>query len=324
MKKFFEFICEISESGKRLDIFLFEKINDNTNEILSRNRIKSLIENQCVEKDYKVITSPSVKTISNSNYRINVPPPISAKPEPQNIPLDIIYEDQDIIVVNKPAGMVVHPGFGNQDQTLVNALLYHCKGTLSGIGGVTRPGIVHRIDKDTSGILVSAKNDYSHLKLSNQFKEHSITRSYLAIVWGVINKKGVIENNISRHPYNRKKMHISRNGKLGVTHWKLKQNFSNIASLIECNLKTGRTHQIRVQFANNGNHLIGDKVYFNPKTKKRYLNKNNQDIFNLLKNFPRQALHAKHLSFFHPTTNEKMSFESELPDDINNLISNFI
>ena len=225
MKKVFEFICEISESGKRLDIFLFEKINDNTNEILSRNRIKSLIENQCVEKDNEVINSPSVKTISNSKYRINVPPPISAKPEPQNIPLDIIYEDQDIIVVNKPAGMVVHPGFGNQDQTLVNALLYHCKGTLSGIGGVSRPGIVHRIDKDTSGILVSAKNDYSHLKLSTQFKEHSITRSYLAIVWGVINKKGVIENNISRHPYNRKKMHISKNGKLGITHWKLKQNF---------------------------------------------------------------------------------------------------
>ena len=220
--------------------------------------------------------------------------------------------------------MVVHPGFGNQDQTLVNALLYHCKGTLSGIGGVTRPGIVHRIDKDTSGILVSAKNDYSHLKLSTQFREHSITRSYLAVVWGVINKKGVIENNISRHPYNRKKMHISKNGKLGITHWKLKQNFSNIASLIECNLKTGRTHQIRVQFANNGNHLIGDKVYYNPKTKKRYLNKKNQNIFNLLKSFPRQALHAKHLSFFHPTTNEKMSFESELPDDINSLISFFI
>ena len=169
MKNVFEFICEIGESGKRLDIFLFEKINKNTNEILSRNRIKSLIENQCVEKDNKVITSPSVKTISNSKYRINVPPPISAKPEPQNIPLDIIYEDQDIIVVNKPAGMVVHPGFGNQDQTLVNALLYHCKGTLSGIGGVSRPGIVHRIDKDTSGILVSAKNDFSHLKLSTQF-----------------------------------------------------------------------------------------------------------------------------------------------------------
>ena len=324
MKKVFEFICEISQSGKRLDIFLFEKINDNTNEILSRNRIKSLIENQCVKKDNEIITSPSVKTISNSKYRINVPPPISAKPEPQNIPLDIIYEDKDIIVVNKPAGMVVHPGFGNQDQTLVNALLYHCKGTLSGIGGVTRPGIVHRIDKDTSGILVSAKNDYSHLKLSNQFKEHSITRSYLAIVWGVINKKGVIENNISRHPYNRKKMHINRNGKLGITYWKLKQNFSNIASLIECNLKTGRTHQIRVQFANNGNHLIGDKVYYNPKTKKRYLNKKNQNIFNLLKSFPRQALHAKHLSFYHPTTNKKISFESELPDDINNLISNFI
>tara|TARA_B100002051_G_scaffold169285_1_gene159889 strand:+ start:318 stop:1292 length:975 start_codon:yes stop_codon:yes gene_type:complete len=323
MKKFFEFICEISQSGKRLDIFLFEKMNDNTSELLSRNRIKSLIENQCVEKDDKVITSPSVKTILNSKYRIHIPPPISAKPEPQNISLDIIYEDKDIIVVNKPAGMVVHPGFGNQDQTLVNALLYHCKGTLSGIGGVTRPGIVHRIDKDTSGILVSAKNDYSHLKLSNQFKEHSITRSYLAIVWGVINKKGILENNISRHPYNRKKMHISKNGKVGITHWELKQTFSNIASLIECNLKTGRTHQIRVQFANNGNHLIGDKVYNNPKTKKRYLNKNNQNIFNLLQSFPRQALHAKHLSFLHPITNKKLSFESELPEDISKLIDNF-
>ena len=323
MSKEFKFICNENESGSRLDVFLFNSIKENSDELISRNRIKSLIEDNYVEKDNVKIISPSSKTILNSTYKLTIPPVTPAKPLQQNIPLDILYEDDDIIVTNKKAGMVVHPGFGNYSHTLVNALLYHCNGSLSGIGGVSRPGIVHRIDKDTSGVLVSAKNDYAHIHLSNQFKEHSITRSYIALVWGILKyKKGTITNKIARNAYNRKKMGVSNNGKIAITHWEIEKTFLNMASLIKCKLETGRTHQIRVHFSNLGNHLIGDKLYSKPKSKRKFLNKNNQEIYASLKSFPRQALHAHSLSFDHPRNKKRLSFEVNPPIDIRNLLEN--
>ena len=323
MNKEFKFICSENESGTRLDIFLFNSIKKNYNELISRSRIKSLIEDNYVEKDNVKIKSPSTKTILNSIYKLIIPPAIPAKPLKQKIPLDILYEDNDVIVTNKKAGMVVHPGFGNYSNTLVNALLYHCKGSLSGIGGVSRPGIVHRIDKDTSGVLVSAKNDYAHIHLSNQFKEHSITRSYIAIVWGILkSKSGTITNKISRNAYNRKKMGVSNNGKIAITHWEIEKVFLNMASLIKCKLETGRTHQIRVHFSNLGNHLIGDRLYSKPRSKKQFLNKNNQEIYEALKLFPRQALHAHSLSFEHPRNKKRLNFEVNPPNDIQNLLKN--
>ena len=323
MSKEFKFKCNEDESGTRLDVFLFNSMKENCDELISRNRIKSLIEDNYVEKDNVKIISPSSKTILNSTYKLIIPPVTPAKPLLQNIPLDILYEDDDIIVTNKRAGMVVHPGFGNYSHTLVNALLYHCKGSLSGIGGVSRPGIVHRIDKDTSGVLVSAKNDYAHVHLSNQFKEHSITRSYIALVWGILKyKNGTITNKIARNAYNRKKMSVSNNGKIAITHWEIEKTFLNMASLIKCKLETGRTHQIRVHFSNLGNHLIGDKLYSKPRSEKKFLNKNNQEIYSSLKLFPRQALHAHSLSFDHPRNNKRLSFKVKPPIDIQNLLEN--
>ena len=323
MSKEFKFKCNEDESGIRLDVFLFNSMKENCDELISRNRIKSLIEDNYVEKDNVQIISPSSKTILNSIYKLTIPPVTPAKPLQQNIPLDILYEDDDIIVTNKKAGMVVHPGFGNYSHTLVNALLYHCKGSLSGIGGVSRPGIVHRIDKDTSGVLVSAKNDYAHVHLSNQFKEHSITRSYIALVWGILKyKNGTITNKIARNAYNRKKMSVSNNGKIAITHWEIEKTFLNMVSLIKCKLETGRTHQIRVHFSNLGNHLIGDKLYSKPRSKKKFLNKNNQEIYSSLKLFPRQALHAHSLSFDHPRNKKRLSFEVKPPIDIQNLLEN--
>ena len=322
MTKEFEFRCNDEETGQRLDIFLFNSVKGNCNELISRNRIKSLIENSCVQKDNDYILSPSTKTISKSIYKIFIPAAVQGKPAPEKIELDVLYEDNDIIIINKKVGMVVHPGHGNHTGTLVNALLYHCRDTLSGIGGITRPGIVHRIDKDTSGILVVAKNDFAHTHLSNQFKEHSITRTYLALVWGIIkNNSGTIENKISRHPYNRKKMSVSKNGKVAITHWNTKDTFFNLATLVKCKLETGRTHQIRVHFSNLGNHLVGDKVYSNTKIEKKFLIKKNQEMYSLLKLFPRQALHANHLSFNHPKTNERLSFSVQLPKDMQDLLS---
>ena len=321
MTKEFEFRCNDEETGQRLDIFLFNTVKKNCNELISRSRIKSLIESRCVQKDNDYILSPSTKTISKSIYKIFIPTPVQAKPAPEKIELDVLYEDNDVIIINKKVGMVVHPGHGNYTGTLVNALLNHCRDTLSGIGGISRPGIVHRIDKDTSGILVVAKNDFAHNHLSNQFKEHSITRTYLALVWGIIkNKSGTIENKISRHPYNRKKMSVSNNGKVATTHWNIQETFFNLATLVKCKLETGRTHQIRVHFSNLGNHLVGDKVYSNQKAKKQFLLKKNQEMYNHLKLFPRQALHANHLSFNHPKTNKRLSFDVQLPKDMQDLL----
>ena len=257
--------------------------------------------------------SPDYKVKEGEQYSLTPPDAVPAIPEPENIALDILYEDDDLLVVNKPAGLVVHPGAGNPTGTLVNALLAHCHDSLSGIGGVKRPGIVHRIDKDTSGILVIAKNDFTHVRLSEQFSRHSIERVYDAFVWGYVrNLTGIISGNIGRSPTNRQKMAIVKTGgKHATTHYERVNVFGNgLASHIKCILETGRTHQIRVHMASLGHSLIGDQMYGLP----------NQNAPEEIKYFPRQALHAGFLGFIHPRTLEHMTFEAPLPEDMSDLL----
>lgn len=299
---------------QRLDKFLAQNLPD-----FSRSQIQRLISDGNVLADEVVISDNSYKIKAGDCFTVCVPPATEAEPAAEDIPLDIVYEDKDLLVVNKPAGMTVHPAAGVSCGTLVNALLFHCKDSLSGIGGVKRPGIVHRIDRETSGLLVVAKNDNAHRFLSEQFAEHSIERTYLAVVYGVPNPlNGRIEGNIGRSPADRKKMAVVTNGgKPAVTHYKTLQVFKNAASLVQCNLETGRTHQIRVHLTSVGNALIGDKVYV--KNRKTAVNLP-QNLKSYVNEFPRQALHAKSLGFVHPATKKFMQFDSELPEDISELL----
>ena len=299
--------------GVRLDKYLSEQTS------LSRAEIQRLIKGGNVTSNNRQITDCSYILKPNENFEISIPEPEDTKTTPQNIALDILYEDSDLLVINKPAGMVVHEGAGVHEGTLVNALLYHCGDSLSGIGGVKRPGIVHRIDKDTSGLLVVAKNDLAHTNLSAQFEKHSIERSYFAFVYGVPNPLiGTIEGNIGRSKFDRKKMALlASGGKTAVTHYETIEIFGGFAALVKCHLETGRTHQIRVHLSSKGHHLIGDKVYVarNKVSLKIPLN-----IRTDILNFPRQALHAATLGFIHPRTNEKLFFEAPLPPDLNELL----
>jgi 23S rRNA pseudouridine1911/1915/1917 synthase len=301
-----------AEKNLRLDKFLALRLPE-----LSRSRIQHLITDGNVASDDIIISDNSYKVKIGDSYQITVPPAQEAEPQAENISLDIVYEDDDLLVVNKPAGMTVHPAAGAYTGTLVNALLYHCRDNLSGIGGVKRPGIVHRIDKDTSGLLVVAKNDLAHQGLSTQFAEHSIERTYFAVVYGTPNPlNGRIEGNIGRSNSDRKKMAVVENGgKPAITNYKTLRSFKRIAALVQCNLETGRTHQIRVHLSTMGNALIGDKVYV--KNKKTLLPAAAKQIIG---EFPRQALHAKSLGFIHPRSKKFMSFDSLLPDDMNNLL----
>ena len=300
--------------GTRIDKFLANCFPD-----ISRSQIQRNIEEGNVICDDITIGDNSYKVKEGESFVLIVNEAVDAEPIPQDINLPILYEDDDIVVVNKPAGMVVHPAPGAWDNTMVNALLFHCN-NLSGIGGVKRPGIVHRIDKETSGVLVVAKNDNAHKFLCEQFAEHSIERTYFAICYGVPSTmKGVIEGNIGRSPYDRKKMAlVSKGGKRAVTHYQVVEIFGNEACLIKCNLETGRTHQIRVHLSSLGHNLLGDKVYV--KSKKISSKKITDDIKNFANNFSRQALHAQSLGFIHPRTKEKMFFETEIPDDMQELI----
>ena len=287
----------------RLDKFLADSFPE-----YSRNQFIHLIEAGAVQiMGQNTQLSPDDKVIASATYTIIPPEPTEPDPEPENIPLDIIYEDNDLLVVNKPAGLVVHPGAGNWTGTLVNALLYHCGDSLSGINGVKRPGIVHRIDKDTSGLLVVAKNDKAHAGLAKQFEIHSIQRTYDAFVWGLTDVKGRIEGNIGRSPANRQKMAIVKvGGKPAVTHFERVDAYGILASHIKCHLETGRTHQIRVHMNSIKHPLIGDELYGHlPK-----------GIPEDLRNFPRQALHAGLLGFIHPVTQKPMLFEVPLPEDL--------
>ncbi len=290
-------------SKMRLDKFLADSFPE-----YSRNQFIRLIEAGAVQIiGQNTQLSPDDKVVAGTTYTIVPPEPVEPDPEPENIPLDIVYEDNDLLVVNKPAGLVVHPGAGNWTGTLVNALLYHCGDSLSGINGVKRPGIVHRIDKDTSGLLVVAKNDQAHVGLAKQFEVHSIQRTYDAFVWGLTDKSGRIEGNIGRSPSNRQKMAIVKvGGKPAVTHFERVDAYGVLASHIKCHLETGRTHQIRVHMNSIRHPLIGDELYGSaPKTAPEKI-----------RFFPRQALHAGLLGFIHPLTQKQMLFEAPLPKDL--------
>lgn len=283
---------------------------------LSRERIKALISTGNVTGPDGQVRDPKKKAPGGALFHIDVPEPDAAHNEAQEIPLNIAFEDEHLIVIDKQAGLVVHPAAGNLDGTLVNALLHHCRGSLSGIGGVARPGIVHRIDKDTSGLMVAAKTDRAHVGLARQFKDHSIDRRYMAIVSGRLETgSGTIDAPLARSPQNRKKMAIVSGGKRAVTHWTLVQPLYE-AALVECRLETGRTHQVRVHMASIGHPLIGDPVY--GRTKKEH-----REVLETM-GFQRQALHAAHLGFIHPINGHALAFDSSMPADMQELFNRLV
>ena len=287
----------------------------------SRTKIKDLILSGNIKVDGVKNKNPAYKINSKNEIIINLPEVVEYDLKAENIPINIVFEDEHLLVINKEPNFVVHPSPGHNSGTLVNALLYHCEGKLSGIGGIKRPGIVHRLDKDTSGLMLIAKTELAHIKLSNMFKNHSIERIYQLLVWNVPNSKGLVDQPIGRSKFNRKKMSISLNGKRAVTHWTLLQTYSNLVSLVSCKLETGRTHQIRVHMSSIGHSLIGDKTYGSvPKTHKKHTFVE-QNIISKCKIFSRQALHSKTLSFVHPISKKNMHFDSDLPNDMKELIN---
>ena len=313
MDKTIEFSVNKKNNGERLDIFLSKEIKN-----LTRSYIKKLIEKNNVQLNNIICKSPSTKIRVNNKIIVNFIEEKNYKIVSSNIKLDIVYEDKDLLIINKPKGMVVHPGAGNFKNTLVNALIYKYKKGLSDINGSSRPGIVHRIDKETSGLLVVAKNNLSHSNLGKQFSDHSIKRRYQCLAWGVIRPlNGRIETLISRNKKNRQLMTVSDvNGKKAITNYKTIKVF-NIKdvpkiSLIECALETGRTHQIRVHLKYKGSSILGDKQYGKKNIKFKKINK---DFLNKLSKLDGQALHAKTLEFIHPTQKKWVSFESKLPID---------
>ena len=306
------------DSGLRLDQFLAAGIAG-----LSRSRLKRLIETGQVRLGGATLAEAAYRVKPGDRLTVLVPAAAPARPAPQRIPLDIVYEDADLIVIDKPAGLVVHPAPGNPDRTLVNALIAHCGDSLSGVGGERRPGIVHRIDKDTSGLIVAAKNDAAHAGLTEQFRRHSLARAYLALVHGRPRPAaGEIEGNIGRDPRNRKRMAVlGRGGKPARTHYRVERRFGDAFSLVECRLETGRTHQIRVHFDHLGHPLVGDPLY--GRSRRGGQGGGSRlpaPVREAVANFPRQALHARLLGFRHPSTGEDLEFESPLPTDLEQLI----
>jgi 23S rRNA pseudouridine1911/1915/1917 synthase len=317
-----EVIVEGSEGSPRLDRVLAARLSE-----LSRSRLKALILDGQVAVKGAPIRDPAYHVGKGDTITIDVPEPVAAEPQPEDIALDIVYEDDDLIVINKPSGLVVHPAAGHETGTLVNALIAHCGASLSGIGGVRRPGIVHRLDKDTSGLLVVAKNDAAHASLSAQFADHGKTgemrRGYLAFVWGVPHRaRGTVDAPIDRHPHAREKMAVREGGRHAVTHWEIVESFNgadgkSVASLLSCELETGRTHQIRVHLSHIGHPLMGDRVY-GPhfKTKASHLGPQSQAALAAL---GRQALHAYLLALEHPKTGAILEWSSDLPEDLERL-----
>jgi 23S rRNA pseudouridine1911/1915/1917 synthase len=313
-----KFIITDQDAGNRLDITLVKLLPS-----LSRSNLKKIIELKQVKINNFIVDSASKKLKENDNIEINLIHKNKIKIVPSNIKINIVYEDEDIIIVNKPAGMVVHPGAGNYSNTLVNALIYKYKKKLSSINGNIRPGIVHRIDKETSGLLIVAKNNQAHSHLGKQFSSHTIKRKYQALSWGVLRPlSGKIETLIGRSRKNRQLMSVTEiSGKKAITNYKTVKIFEikdiPKISFIECELETGRTHQIRVHMAYKRCSLLGDQQYGNKKLK---FKKINEDFEKKLKILNRQALHAKSLGFIHPTTKKFMSFESKLPQDFKKIL----
>ena len=318
MKNIINLIVKDIENGQRVDQFISNNKKD-----LSRTRIKNLILNKNLKINKKIIIDPSKKIYVNDNVNLEIPVPQKASLKPFNFKLDIFHEDKDLLVINKPAGISMHPGAGDYDKTLVNALMHYDSKNLSNIGDELRPGIVHRIDKDTSGLIVVAKNNLAHEKLSNQFSEHSIKRIYQALIWGKLRpQSGKIETLITRSSKNRQLMEVGlTKGKKAVTNYKTLEVFENekipTFSLIECKLETGRTHQIRVHMSYKGNNILGDKKY--KKKFKKFKNINETLEKNIL-SLDRQFLHAKTIGFIHPTTGKELEFTSNLPQDLDNIL----
>ena len=318
MNKIINLIVDKDNQNKRVDIFLskYEKK-------ISRTKIKNLIEKGYLEINNLKVLAPSKNINIKDKIKLEVPELKKLEIKPYKYKLDIIYEDNDVMVINKPAGLVVHPGAGNFDNTLVNALINYDKKNLSSINGELRPGIIHRLDKDTSGIIIVAKNNFAHTYLSKQFNEHSIDRKYIALVWGKLRpQKGEIKTFITRSSKNRQLMDVSQTkGKLAITNYKTIEIYENsrvpTLSLVEYKLKTGRTHQIRVHMKFKGNPILGDKSY---KKKLKKLKDVDPELNEIIKKIDRQCLHAKSLGFLHPTKNQRLFFESKLPNDLHKII----
>ena len=315
MIKSINLIVQPEENNLRVDVFINKKES-----LISRTRIKNLILKDKLKLNNIIINNPSKKVNTGDQVVLEIPKQKSASLKPFDYKLDIIHEDDDLMVINKPAGIIMHPGAGNYDQTIVNALMHYDKDSLSNIGDELRPGIVHRIDKNTSGLVVIAKNNQAHENLSKQFSEHTILREYQLLIWGKLRpSKGQIVTFLTRSSRNRQLMEVSRSkGKKAITNYKTLEIFENektpTLSLVECKLETGRTHQIRVHMNYKGNSIVGDDKY-----KKKYKKLKNIDlkIQNLISDLPRQFLHARTLGFIHPKNNKKMYFSSNLPHELN-------
>ena len=303
MKRELQYEVTAEEDGLRLDQYIAGRCMD-----LSRSYIQKLIKESRVTINKSIQTKTKTAVQESDIVNVSLPDPKELEIKPQDIPLDILYEDNDVLVVNKPKGMVVHPAPGHYEDTLVNAVLYHCRDNLSGINGVLRPGIVHRIDKDTTGALIICKNDKAHQKIADQLRAHTITRSYSAIVYNNFSEdEGMINAPIGRHPTNRKKRMVTeKNSKEAITHYKVLDHLNHKFNYIECRLETGRTHQIRVHMSHIGHPLLGDEVYGPVNSK--------------FKNLQGQTLHAATIGFIHPTTEEYMEFSAPLPDYFEKLL----
>ena len=322
MEKKINLIVREEDKNLRVDVFINKKEG-----YLSRTRVKNLILDEKLELNGNIIIDPSKKVSIGDCVELIIPEPKKASLKPYKYKLDIIYEDEDLIVLNKPSGIVIHPGAGNFDNTIVNALMYYNKDSLSNIGDELRPGIVHRIDKNTSGLIVIAKNNQTHENLSNQFRKHTITRIYQLLIWGKLRpSKGRLETLITRSSKNRQMMEVSRTkGKKAITNYETVEIFENknspTLSLVDCKLETGRTHQIRVHMKHIGHTLFNDERYGGDSILKgTTFTKYKQFVENCFKLLPRQALHAKTLGFTHPKTGKFMQFDSELPNDFKSCI----
>ena len=318
MKNIINIIVKDEENGSRIDSFISKKEKK-----LSRTRVKNLILQKNLKLNNILEINPSQKVVAGDKINLVIPEPVNASLKPYKFKIDIVYEDSDLLVLNKPAGIVMHPGAGNYENTIVNALINYCGNNLSTIGGELRPGIVHRIDKDTSGLIVVAKNDFAHKNLSNQFNKHSIERVYELIVWGKLRpQSGRIETLITRSSRNRQLMEVGIiKGKKAITNYKTLEVFENdetpTLSLVECKLETGRTHQIRVHMSYKGNNILGDKKY---KKKFKKIKNINQNLKKLIYDLDRQFLHAKVIGFIHPKSGKKLRFSSVLPNDLMNIV----